>query len=89
MHMIARNSNQAVRTHINDEKTLLICTISVKKRKTSEFNDDEFRLIFNLFRQLFDVYNLLADQTLIIAETLCMIKVLFESLEKKYDFEDE
>ncbi len=81
--------NQAVRTHINDEKTLLICTIFAKKRKTFEFNDDEFSLIFNLFKQLFDVYNLLADQTLIIVKALCMIEVLFESLEKKYDFENE
>ncbi len=61
MHIIAWNSNQAVRTHINDEKTLLICTAFVKKHKTSEFNNNEFNLIFNLFRQLFDVYNLLAD----------------------------
>ncbi len=89
MHMITWNLNQAVRTHINDEKTLLICTIFAKKRKTSEFNDDEFSLIFNLFKQLFDVYNLLADQTLIIAKALCMIEVLFESFKKKYDFEDE
>ncbi len=81
--------NQAVKTHINDEKTLLICTASAKKRKTSEFNDDEFNLIFNLFRQLFDVYDLLADQALIIAKALCMIEVLFKSLEKKYNFKDE
>jgi len=35
------------------------------------------------------VYDLLANQVLIIAEALHMIEVLFESLEKKYDFEDE
>ncbi len=61
MHMIAQNLNQAVKTHINDEKTLLICTVFAKKHKTSEFNDNEFSLIFNLFRQLFNVYDLLAD----------------------------
>ncbi len=89
MHMIAWNLNQAVRTHINNEKTLLICTVSTKKRKISEFNDDEFSSIFDLFRQLFDVYDLLADQALIIAEALRMIEVLFESFEKKYNFKDE
>ncbi len=89
MHMIAWNSNQAVRTHINDEKTLLICIVSAKKRKTSEFDNDEFSSIFNLFRQLFNVYDLLADQALIIAEALHMIEVLFKSLEKKYNLEDE
>ena len=89
MHMIAKNSNQAVRTHINNEKTLLICTAFAKKRKTSEFNDDEFNLIFNLFKQLFNVYDLLANQALIIAKALCMIEVLFKSLEKKYNFKDE
>jgi len=89
MHMIARNSNQAVRTHINDEKTLLICTIFAKKHKTSEFNNNEFNSIFNLFKQLFNVYDLFANQALIIAEALCMIKVLFKSLEKKYNFKDE
>ena len=77
MHMIAWNSNQAVKTHINDEKTLLICTMSAKNRKTSEFNDNEFSSIFNLFKQLFNVYDLLANQALIIAKALCMIEVLF------------
>ncbi len=81
--------NQAVRIHINDEKTLLICTVFVKKYKTSEFNNNEFNSIFNLFKQLFDVYDLLADQALIIAEALHIIKVLFKSFEKKYDFKDE
>jgi len=35
------------------------------------------------------VYDLLADQALIIAEALRMIEVLFESFEKKYNFKDE
>ncbi len=61
MHMIAWNLNQAVRIHINDEKTLLIYTVFVKKYKTSEFNNNEFNSIFDLFKQLFDVYDLLAD----------------------------
>jgi len=35
------------------------------------------------------MYNLLADQALIIIKALHMIEVLFESLEKKYNFKDE
>ena len=63
--------------------------MSAKNRKTSEFNDNKFSSIFNLFKQLFNVYDLLADQALIIAKALHMIEVLFESLKKKYDFKDE
>jgi hypothetical protein len=59
--MIMQNLNQAVRIHINSEKTLLICTTLTKKHKALKIDVNDFSLILNLFRQLFNVYNLLAD----------------------------
>jgi len=63
-----QNLNSTVRTHINSEKTLLICTALVKKHKASEIDSaDEFNMIFNLFRQLFDMFDTFANQAKIIA----------------------
>jgi len=68
MYMIMQNLNRAVRIHINSEKTLLICTTSTKKRKALKIDSDDFSSIFNLFKQFFNVYDLLADQAQIIVK---------------------
>ncbi len=63
-----QNSNSTVKTHINSEKTLLICTAFMKKHKASEINFvNEFNTIFDLFKELFDMFNIFANQIKIIA----------------------
>jgi len=85
-----QNSNSTVRTHINSEKTLLICTALVKKCKASEIDSaDEFNTIFDLFRQLFNMFNILANQAKIIALAFRFVKSLFASLKEKYHIDEE
>jgi len=57
----------------------------MKKRKASEIDStNKFNMIFNLFRQLFDMFNTFANQAKIIALAFQFMKFLFASLEKKY-----
>jgi hypothetical protein len=85
-----QNLNSTVRTHIKSEKTLRICTIFMKKCKASEINfADEFNIIFNLFKELFDMFNTLANQTKIIAMSFQFMQFLFASLEEKYHINEE
>lgn len=85
-----QNLNSTVKTHINSKKTLLICTAFVKKCKASEINSaDEFNTIFDLFRQLFNMFDTLANQAKIIALAFRFVKFLFASLEEKYHIDEE
>ncbi len=62
----------------------------MKKCKASEIDlINEFNTIFNLFKQLFDMFNIFANQVKIIALTFWFMKSLFASLEEKYCINEE
>jgi len=85
-----QNSNSTVRIHINSEKTLLICTALMKKCKASKIDSaDKFNTIFDLFRQLFNMFNTFANQAKIIALAFQFIKFLFTGFEEKYHIDEE
>lgn len=75
---------------MNNEKTLLICTASVKsskKRKMFDFDEGEkFENVSDLYRKLSSMYEILADQTMAVAVILRIVGNLFEGLKKKYTF---
>ncbi len=62
----------------------------MKKHKASEIDSiDEFNMIFDLFKQLFNIFNTFANQAKIIVLTFWFMKFLFTSLEEKYCINEE